>query len=48
MLCNGLNIADNKGYFTFQLIIDIAGASGAISDAVCMGSPVIIVFYKKS
>ena len=45
-LRNGLNIADKKrnGYFTFQTII---GARGAISDAVCMGSPVIIITYKK-
>ena len=36
-----------NGYFTFQMIIDIAGACGAISDAVCVGSPVIIIIYKK-
>ena len=41
MLCNGLATKRN-GYFTFQTIIDIAGACGAISDAVCMGSQVII------
>ena len=35
-------------YFTFQMIIDIAGARGTISDAVCMGSPVIIITYKKA
>ena len=46
MLCNGLNIADN-GYFTFQTIIDIAGARGTISDVVCVGSPVIVIIYKK-
>ena len=46
MLCNGLNIADNR-YSTFQTIIDIAGAHGAISDAICVGSPVIIILYKK-
>ena len=46
MLCNRLNIADNR-YFTFQAIIDIAGACGAISDAVCVDSPVIIIIYKK-
>ena len=46
MLCNGLNIADN-GYSTFQMIIDIAGAHGTISDVVCVGSPVIIIIYKK-
>ena len=45
MLCNGLNLADN-GYFTFQTIINIAGARGAISDVVCMGSPIIIIIYK--
>ena len=32
-------------YFTFQTII---GARGIISDAVCVGSPVIIIIYKKS
>ena len=37
----------HNGYFTFQTIIDIAGARGAISDAVCVGSPVIIIIYKK-
>ena len=41
MLCNGLNKADN-GYFTFQTIIDTAGQCSAISDKVCMGSPIII------
>ena len=46
MLCNRLNIADN-GYFTFQTIIDIAGVRGAISDAVCVGSPVLIIISKK-
>ena len=33
-----------NGYFTFQTII---GARGAISDAVYVGSPVIIIIYKK-
>ena len=33
-----------NGYFTFQTII---GAHGAFSDAVCVGSPVIIIIYKK-
>ena len=48
MLYNRLNIADN-GYFTVQTMIDIAGAHGAISDAVCVGSPVIIkLFTEKS
>ena len=44
MLCNGLNIADNEtyGYFTFQMIIE---AHGKISDAVCVGSPVIIIIF---
>ena len=37
-----------NGYFTFQTIIDIAGARGTISNAVRMGSPVIIIVYKKS
>ena len=36
-----------NGYFTFQMIIDIAGAHGAISDVVCVGSPVLIIFTKK-
>ena len=32
----------------FHMIIDIAGACSTISDAVCgMGSPVIIIIYKK-
>ena len=35
----------HNGYFTFQTIY---GAHGAISDAVCVGSPVIIIIYKKS
>ena len=30
----------HNGYFTFQTII---GAHGAFSDAVCVGSPVIII-----
>ena len=46
MLCNRLNIADN-GYFTFWTITDIAGALGTISGTVCVGSPVIIIIYKK-
>ena len=29
------------------MIIDIAGVHGAISDAVCVGSPVIVKFTKK-
>ena len=36
-----------NGYFTFQTIIDIAGVRGAISDAVCVGSPVIIKLFTK-
>ena len=37
-----------NGYFTFQVIIDIAGTRGTISDAVFKGSPVIInIFTKK-
>ena len=36
-----------NGYFTFQMIIDIAGAHGAISDVVCVGSPVLIIFTRK-
>ena len=47
MLCNAVNTADN-GYFTFQTIIDIAVACGAIPDAVCMGSPIIIIVCKKN
>ena len=46
-LCNGLNIADNR-YFTFQTLINVAGACSAISDALCVGSPVIIIIYKKN
>ena len=33
-----------NGYFTFQMII---GVRGAISDAVCVGSPVIIIYLQK-
>ena len=29
------------------MIIDIAGACGAISDVVCVGSPVIITYKKQ-
>ena len=36
-----------NGYFTFQTIIDIAGACGAISDVVCVGSLVIIKLFTK-
>ena len=36
-----------NGCFTFQMIIDIAGAHGAISDAAYMDSPFIIIIYKK-
>ena len=36
-----------NGYFTFQTIIDIAGAHSAILDVVCVGSPVIIMILKK-
>ena len=43
----GLNIADNR-HLTFQTIIDIAGARSVFSDAVCMGSPVKIIIYKKT
>ena len=31
----------------FQTIIDLAGVRGAISDAICVGSPVKIIIYKK-
>ena len=37
----------HSGYFTFQTVIDIAGVLGAISDAVCVGSPVIIKLFTK-
>ena len=47
MLCNGLTMKHN-GYFTSQTIINIAGVHGAISDVVCVGSPVIIIIYKRS
>ena len=33
-----------NGYLTFQTII---GVHGAISDAVCVGSPVIIIYLQK-
>ena len=46
MLCNRFN-AEHNGYFTFQTIIDIAGVRGAISEAVCVGLPVIIVKVNK-
>ena len=36
-----------NGYFTFQMIIYIAGEHGVISDVVCVGSPVIIIIYKQ-
>ena len=36
-----------NGYFTFQTIIDIAVVRGVISDAVCVGSPVIIKLFAK-
>ena len=36
-----------NGYFTFQTMIDIAGAHGTISHAICMGSPVIIKLFTK-
>ena len=36
-----------NGYFTFQTIIDIDGVRGTISDAVCVGSPVIIKLFTK-
>ena len=36
-----------NGYFTYQTIIDIDGVRGTISDAVCMGSPVIIKLFTK-
>ena len=37
-----------NGYFTFQTIIDIAGVRGAILDAVCMGSLVMVIYKKVS
>ena len=40
-------VTKRNGYFTFQTIIDIAGVCGAFSDAVCMGSPVIIKLFTK-
>ena len=46
MLCNGLTTKRN-GYLTFHTIIDIAGARGAFSDVVCVGSPVIIKLFTK-
>ena len=36
-----------NGYLTFQTIIDIAGVCGAISDVVCVGSPVIVKLFTK-
>ena len=36
-----------NGYVTFQTIIDIVGAHGASSDAVCVGSPAIIKLFTK-
>ena len=36
----------HNGYFTFQTIIDIAGACSAIFFVVCMGSLVIIIICK--
>ena len=36
-----------NGNFTFHMIIDIAGARGAFSDAVCVGSPAIIKLFTK-
>ena len=36
-----------NGNFTFHTIIDIAGARGAFSDAVCMGSPAIMKLFTK-
>ena len=36
-----------NGYFTFHTIIHIAGVHSAISDAVCVGSAVKIIIYKK-
>ena len=50
MLCNGSNIQltiKHNGYFTFHMIIDIAGERGTISSAVCVGSPVMIIISKK-
>ena len=47
LICNAMQwvehslTAKRNGYLTFQTIIDIAGAHGAISDAVCMGSSVL-------
>ena len=38
---------EHNGYFTFQMIIDIAGVRNAISDAVCVGSPVVIKLFTK-
>ena len=38
---------NRNGNFTFHTIIDIAGARGAFSDAVCMGSPAIIKLFTK-
>ena len=37
----------HNSYFTFQTIIDIAGVHGAISDAVCVGLPIIIELFTK-
>ena len=36
-----------NGNFTFHMIIDIAGARGAFSDEVCVGSPAIIKLFTK-
>ena len=37
-----------NGCFILQTIINITEAHGAISDEVCVGSPVIIIIYKNS
>ena len=33
-----------NGYFAFRMII---GVRGIISDVLCVGSPVMIIIYKK-
>ena len=49
MLCNGLNIADNKrnGYFAFQALIDSLWCAAPFLsfDVVCVSSPVIIILF---
>ena len=47
ILCNGLNIADNEAQWILHFTDNKELGRSTISDAVCVGSPVIIKLFTK-